>query len=55
MKLNHYFDQNRMNKKDGRHKIKEHTENGNESEQDCYQHITPNKIRRKNLEKQTLQ
>ena len=49
MKLNHYFDQNRMEKKDGKYKINEHKEKGNDSERDGNQKITrSNKIPRKN-------
>ena len=49
MKLNHYFDQNRMEKKNGEYKINEHKEKGNDSKRDGNQQITrSNKIPRKN-------
>ena len=49
LKFNHYFDQNRMEKKDGGYKIKEQKEKRNNSEQDGNQQITrTNKIPRKN-------
>ena len=49
LKFNHYFDQNRMEKKDGKYKINEHKEKGNDSERDGNQKITrSNKIPRKN-------
>ena len=40
MKFNHYFNQNRMEKKDGVYKINEHTEKGNDGEPDGNQQIT---------------
>ena len=49
LKFNHYFDQNRMEKKDGGYKINDHKEKGNDSERDGNQQITrSNKIPRKN-------
>ena len=49
LKFNHYFDQNRMEKKDGEYKISEHKEKGNDGERDNNQQITRlNKIPRKN-------
>ena len=49
LKFNHYFDQNRMEKKDGKYKINEHKEKGNDSERDGNQKIArSNKIPRKN-------
>ena len=49
MKFNHYFDQNRMEKKDGVYKINEHKEKGNDGERDGNQRITrSNKTQRKN-------
>ena len=40
MTINHYFDQNRMEKKDGEYKINEHKEKGNDAERDGNQQIT---------------
>ena len=40
LKFNHYFDQNRMEKKDGEYKINEHKEKGNDAERDGNQQIT---------------
>ena len=40
MKLNHYFGQNRMEKKDSEYKISEHKEKGSDSERDGNQKIT---------------
>ena len=40
MTINHYFDQNRMEKKDGEYKINEHKEKGNDAERDGNQKIT---------------
>ena len=49
LKFSHYFDQNRMEKKDGGYKIKEHKEKGNDSKPGVNQQITrANKIPRKN-------
>ena len=39
MTINHYFDQNRMEKKDGEYKIDEHKEKGNDGERDGNQQI----------------
>ena len=48
LKFNHYFHQNRMEKKGVGYKIKEHKENGNDSERDGNQQITrTNKTPRK--------
>ena len=51
LKFNHYFNQNRMKKKDGEYKINEHKEKGNDTERYGNQKITrSNKIpRKKNL------
>ena len=51
LKFNHYFNQNRMEKKDGEYKINEHKEKGNATERYGNQKITrSNKIpRKKNL------
>ena len=51
LKFNHYFNQNRMEKKDGEYKINEHKEKGNDTERYGNQKITrSNKIpRKKNL------
>ena len=49
MKFNHYFDQNRMKKKDGVYKINEYKEKGNDGERDGNQQITrSNKTSRTN-------
>ena len=49
LRFNHYFDQNRMEKKDGKYKINKHKEKGNDGERDGNQQITrSNKISRKN-------
>ena len=49
LKFIHYFDQNRMKKKDGEYKINEHKEKGNDGKRDGNQQITrSNKILRKN-------
>ena len=40
LKFNHYFNQNRMEKKDGEYKINEHKEKGNDAERDGNQKIT---------------
>ena len=40
MKCNHYFDQNRMEKKDGEYKINEHKEKGYDGERDGNQQTT---------------
>ena len=49
MKFNHYFDQNRMEKKDRVYKINEHREIGSDDERDSNQQITrTNKAPRKN-------
>ena len=49
MKFNHYFDQNRMEKKDGVYKINEHKEKGSDGKRDGNQQITrSNKTPRKN-------
>ena len=40
LKFNHYFNQNRMEKKDGEYKINEHKEKGNDAERDGNQQIT---------------
>ena len=49
MKFNHYFDQNKIKKKDGQYKINERKEKGNDGERDGNQQITrSNKIPRKN-------
>ena len=49
MKFNHYFDHNRMEKRDGVYKINEHKEKGNDGERDGNQQFTrSNKIPRKN-------
>ena len=45
MKFNHYFDQNRMQKKDGEYKVNELKEKGNDDERAGNQQITrSNKI-----------
>ena len=51
LKFSHYFNQNRMEKKDGEYKINEHKEKGNDTERYGNQKITrSNKIpRKKNL------
>ena len=49
LKFNHYFDQNRVEKKIDGHKITEHKEKGNDSKPDDNQQVTStNKIPRKN-------
>ena len=49
LKFNHYFDQNRMEKKIDGYKITEHKEKGNDSKPDDNQQVTrTNKIPRKN-------
>ena len=49
MKFSHYFDQNRMKKKDGVYKINEYKEKGNDGERDGNQQITrSNKTSRTN-------
>ena len=49
LKFNHYFDQNRMEKKIDGYKITEHKEKGNESKSDDNQQVTStNKIPRQN-------
>ena len=49
LKFSHYFDQNRMEKKDGEYKINEHKEKGNDGERDGNQQVTrSNKKPRKN-------
>ena len=49
LKFNHYFDQNRMEKKINGYKITEHKEKGNDSKPDDNQQVTStNKIPRKN-------
>ena len=49
LKFIHYFDQNRMKKKDGEYKISEHKEKGNNGKRDGNQQITrSNKLPRKN-------
>ena len=49
LKFNHYFDQNRMEKKIDGYKIAEHKEKGNDSKPDDNQQVTStNKIPRKN-------
>ena len=44
MKLNHYFDQNRMEKKDGKYKINEHKGKGNDGKQGRNQQIQRSNI-----------
>ena len=49
LKFNHYFDQNRVEKKTDGYKITEHKEKGNDSKPDDNQQVTrTNKIPRKN-------
>ena len=50
LKFSHYFDENRVVKKDGGYKINKHKEKGNDRERDGNQQITrSNKIPRKTL------
>ena len=44
MKLNHYFDQNRMEKKDGKYRINEHKGKGNDGKQGRNQQIERSNI-----------